>query len=211
MPTDVKLDQDPRGDPVLLEGGVVQPTVFNFILDCPSRHIGRSALRWALVHNFQDGLTTTFNRDYPVFVTTSGNAVVTRDLVLPALNTTVAAPKSNLESIQFNGSQQQIAFAYSRIDRVEITVASLVDFFEASVIPPWNTTTAVEKGDDEPASGGRPLFHRPGTRADHRVQIRGAGSCWTGRRCPEHHTAAGRRGQARKHCGFRNRLTASCQ
>jgi hypothetical protein len=154
MSTDVRLDQGSRGDTVLLEGGVVQATAFDFILDSPSRHIGRPGLRRALVHDFQDGLTINFNGDYPGGVTIAGNAVVTGDLVLPALNTSLAQLQSTLESIQFNGSQQQIAFALSRIDQLETTVASLVEFFGASVIPLWKTKTAVEEGDDEPALGG---------------------------------------------------------
>jgi hypothetical protein len=112
MPTDVKLDQGPRGDTVLLEG----------------------------------------------------NAVVTGDLFLPALNTTLAEMnttlaemKSNLKSIQFDGSQK-IDFAFSRIDRLETIVDSLVEFFGASVIPPWATQTEVEQGNDEGALGGGPAI-----------------------------------------------------
>ena len=103
MPTDVKLDQGPRGDTVLLEG----------------------------------------------------NVVITGDLILPALNTTMLALKSTLESIQFDSShsQQIIDFAFSRLDLLETKVASLVESLGTSVIPPWRTLTDIEQGDDEPATG----------------------------------------------------------
>jgi len=103
-----------------------------------------------------------------------GNVVVTGDLILPALNTnlaamnttlaamntTMAAVKSTLESIQFNSShsQQNIDFAFSRLDSLETTVASLVESLGASVIPPWRNLTDIEQGDDEPAAGGGPAI-----------------------------------------------------
>lgn len=72
MPTDVKLDEGPRGDTVLLDGGVVQATAFDFVLDSPFRHKGPPGLRRALVHDFSDGLTINWAGDYPGGVTING-------------------------------------------------------------------------------------------------------------------------------------------
>lgn len=72
MPTDVKLDQGQRGDTVLLDGGVVQATASDFVLDSPSRHKGHPGLRRALVHDFSDGLTINWAGDYPGGVTING-------------------------------------------------------------------------------------------------------------------------------------------
>lgn len=75
MATDVKLDQGERGDIVLLDGGVVQCTATDLLLDAPSRHIGGSGLRRALVHDFSDGLTINWAGDYPGGVTINGPSI----------------------------------------------------------------------------------------------------------------------------------------
>jgi hypothetical protein len=73
MATDVKLDAGPRGDTVVLDGGVVQANAFDFVLDSPSRHKGPPGLRRALVHDFNDGLTVNWAGDYPGGVTINGH------------------------------------------------------------------------------------------------------------------------------------------
>ena len=72
MATDVKLDQGPRGDIVLLDAGVVQTTAFDFVLDSPSRHTGPPGQRRALVHDFSDGLTMNWVGEYPGGVRING-------------------------------------------------------------------------------------------------------------------------------------------
>jgi len=75
MSTDVKLDQGQSGNILLLDGGVVQTTATDFVLDSPSRHKGPPGLRRALVHDFRDGLTINWAGDYPGGVTINGPSI----------------------------------------------------------------------------------------------------------------------------------------
>ena len=73
MATDVKLDEGPGGDTVVLDCGVVQANASDFVLDSPFRHTGQPGLRRALVHDFNDGLTVNWAGDYPGGVTIKGH------------------------------------------------------------------------------------------------------------------------------------------
>lgn len=153
MPTDVKLDAG-DGSFVLVQGRVLKVAGSDLVLDAPERRKeNQTPNRRALVHDFQDGLTINFNGDYPGGVTIAGNASVTGDLLLAgtALRTTLDALQSGV-----NSAQGTVGAISDRVDRLETTMASLVELLGASVVPAWKTKIAVEQGSDEEALGGAP-------------------------------------------------------
>jgi hypothetical protein len=68
MASDVKLD----GESVVAEGQVLKAAVWDLDLDSPGRRSATGGRRRALVHNFDDGLTLNWDRDYPGGVTIKG-------------------------------------------------------------------------------------------------------------------------------------------
>jgi hypothetical protein len=151
MATDVKLDAG-DGTFVMIEARVLKAACSDLMLDSPQRRKENGKPnRRALVHDSQDGLTINFNGDYPGGVTIAGNASITGDLLLAG-----TALRTTLDDIRFDvNSAQRISTAISdRIDRMELAVNSLVELLGASIIPPWRTKTAIEKGSNEEAVGG---------------------------------------------------------
>jgi hypothetical protein len=155
MLTDVKLDAG-DGSFVLVQGRVLKVEGSDLVLDAPERRKeSQTPNRRALVHDFQDGLTINFNRDYPGGVTIAGNVSVTGDLLLAGTGLL-----STLEGLRFdvNSAKGTSDAALDRIALLETTVASLVDLMGASIIPPWRTKTDIEEGNDEAALGGGPAI-----------------------------------------------------
>lgn len=69
MDSDIKLD----GDRLHLEATSIHAKAADFILDSPERNKGAGGpFRRALVHDFQDGLTINWAKDYPGGVTING-------------------------------------------------------------------------------------------------------------------------------------------
>ena len=63
--TDIRFD----GDWILLEGAVTKSVTSDFMLDTAGRRTTNTPYRRALVHDFTDGLTLNWDRDYPGGVT----------------------------------------------------------------------------------------------------------------------------------------------
>lgn len=63
--TDIRFD----GDWILLEGAVTKSATSDFMLDTAGRRKTNTPYRRALVHDFNDGLTLNWDRDYPGGVT----------------------------------------------------------------------------------------------------------------------------------------------
>ncbi|GAA2736337.1 hypothetical protein GCM10009867_20800 [Pedococcus aerophilus] len=63
--TDIRFD----GDWILLEGAVTKSATSDFMLDTAGRRATNTPYRRALVHDFTDGLTLNWDRDYPGGVT----------------------------------------------------------------------------------------------------------------------------------------------
>jgi hypothetical protein len=76
MDADVRLD----GATTTLDGDVINIRSFDMMLDNPGRRRGGGALRRALVHNFNDGLTLNWAADYPGGVTIEGNVLTAKAL-----------------------------------------------------------------------------------------------------------------------------------
>lgn len=64
MATDIILD-DGGQERITLAATAVKTTAADFIMDSPVRHKGKPGLRRALVHDPSDGLTLSYNGDYP--------------------------------------------------------------------------------------------------------------------------------------------------
>lgn len=64
------------GDDVHAEGSVLKVTCFDVELDNAGRRRSGGSHRRALVHDFTDGLTLNWDRDYPGGVTINGNVQV---------------------------------------------------------------------------------------------------------------------------------------
>lgn len=145
MSSDIKLDQG-DGNWLLLEGSVVKAAASDFMLDSPARRHGGGPFRRALVHNQQDGLTINFNGDYPGGVSVDGNLAVGGDVRLGSgtvVGGAIAGLQSAIAGLQSSGGATAV-----RLDALEKTVASLIDFIGAVVIPEWRTKLEVEEGDD---------------------------------------------------------------
>jgi|SRR5215213_739374 len=144
MPTDIKLDQV-DGNWLLVEGNVLKTTATDFMLDAPGRRRpGGSAHRRALVHDAQDGLTINFAGDYRGGVTVVGNLAVTGDVrtgSIQSLSQTITALQDEISNLR-------AIMGGPRLDKLEQTVAQLLEMVGAVVIPEWRTRTEVEEGDD---------------------------------------------------------------
>ena len=66
--TDILLDQE-GGNWVVVDASVLKVAGADLVLDSSERRGGRPGHRRALVHDFNDGLTINFNRDYTGGVT----------------------------------------------------------------------------------------------------------------------------------------------
>jgi hypothetical protein len=109
MSTDVKLDQGPAANILLLESDVVRCTAADFVLDSPSRHTAGAGLRRALVHDFSDGLTINFGGDYPGGVTINGPTVFSSRATITLdgkgfLGKTPADLPNNLDEVHIHAS-----------------------------------------------------------------------------------------------------------
>jgi hypothetical protein len=96
------------------------------------------------VHDFQDGLTINFDGDYPGGVTVVGNLTVTRDVrtgSIQSLSQTITALQDEIANLQ-------AIMGGPRLDKLEQTVAQLLEMVGAVVIPEWHTKTEIEEGDD---------------------------------------------------------------
>jgi hypothetical protein len=146
MPTDIKLDQA-DGNWLLVEGNVLKATATDFMLDAPSRRRpGGSAHRRALVHDAQDGLTINFAGDYRGGVTVVGDLAVTGDVrtgSVESVSNAVTALQDEIFSMRTT-----VGISSFRLDKLENTVAQLVEMLGVTVIPEWHTKTEVEQGDD---------------------------------------------------------------
>jgi hypothetical protein len=146
MPTDIKLDQV-DGNWLLAEGNVLKTTATDFMLDAPSRRRpGGSAHRRALVHDAGDGLTINFAGDYRGGVTVVGDLAVTGDVrtaAIPAVGTAITALQDEIFTMRTT-----TGISSFRLDKLENTVAQLVELLGVVVIPEWHTRTEVEEGDD---------------------------------------------------------------
>lgn len=149
MPTDIKLDQG-DGNWLLVEGNVLKTTATDFMLDAPGRRQpGGSPFRRALVHDAQDGLTINFGGDYRGGVTIIGDLAVTGDVrtgsveSIKSVSNAVTALEDEIFSLRTT-----VGISSSRLDKLESTVAQLVELLGVAVIPQWRTKTEVEAGDD---------------------------------------------------------------
>ncbi|GAB3074908.1 MULTISPECIES: hypothetical protein [unclassified Phycicoccus] len=93
--TDIRFD----GDWILLEGAVTKSATSDFMLDTAGRRSTNTPYRRALVHDFTDGLTVNWDRDYPGGVTindtktlkgaTNGDWIVVQSRVTQHLGTDI--------------------------------------------------------------------------------------------------------------------------
>jgi hypothetical protein len=146
MVTDVRLDEG-DGSFVVVQGRVLKIAGSELMLDSPERRIeNQNPNRRALVHDPKDGLTINSGNDYPGGVTINGTVAVPGRFFLAGFE---LSPES---------TRRQISDLSKNIDRLEATILSLVELVGAAVIPLWATKTAVEQGDQEPATaGGLPI------------------------------------------------------
>jgi hypothetical protein len=96
------------------------------------------------VHDFQDGLTINFAGDYRGGVTVVGNLTVTGDVrtgSIQSLSQTITALQDEISNLR-------AIMGGPRLDKLEQTVAQLLEMVGAVVIPEWHTRTEVEEGDD---------------------------------------------------------------
>lgn len=70
--TDIRFD----GDWIVLEAAVTKSATSDFMLDTAGRRKTNSPYRRALVHDFNDGLTLNWDRDYPGGVTINDTKTV---------------------------------------------------------------------------------------------------------------------------------------
>jgi hypothetical protein len=77
------------GEDVHVEGNVQKVTCFDIELDNASRRSNNRGRRRAFVHDFQDGLTLNWERDYPGGVTLNGDVKMPHGSTVAALNGTV--------------------------------------------------------------------------------------------------------------------------
>lgn len=77
------------GEDVHVEGNVHRVTCFDVELDNAGRRRSNSGKRRALVHDFQDGLTLNWDRDYPGGVTINGEVNLPHSATVATLNGTV--------------------------------------------------------------------------------------------------------------------------
>jgi hypothetical protein len=72
MPSDIRLRDEEAGSDewLVVEGSVFKTTTSDVMVDSPQRRSGHGGrFRRAFVHDFSDGLTINFARDYPGGVT----------------------------------------------------------------------------------------------------------------------------------------------
>ncbi|QIM20143.1 hypothetical protein G7075_01615 [Phycicoccus sp. HDW14] len=91
--TDIRFD----GDWIHLEAAVTKSATSDFMLDTPGRRKTNTPFRRALVHDFDDGLTLNWDRDYPGGVTindlktvhgaTNGDWLVVRSRIVQQFGT----------------------------------------------------------------------------------------------------------------------------
>ncbi|WP_323792965.1 hypothetical protein [Nocardioides sp.] len=68
MDADIELS----GNTTTVKGDFVKVTAVDLNLDAPGRRVSTSGQRRALVHDFTDGLTLNWSRDYPGGITLNG-------------------------------------------------------------------------------------------------------------------------------------------
>jgi hypothetical protein len=77
------------GEDIHVEGNVQKVTCFDIELDNAGRRKNSRGKRRAFVHDFQDGLTLNWNRDYPGGVTLNGDVKMPHGSTVATLNGTV--------------------------------------------------------------------------------------------------------------------------
>lgn len=85
MQSDIKLDNDV----VIIEGQFIKTSVTDLMLDSPERRKNNIGDRRALVHDFNDGLTLNYNKDYPNGVKIEGQVLIPESIKVNKIIITV--------------------------------------------------------------------------------------------------------------------------
>jgi hypothetical protein len=111
-----------RGDWIDVQSRVVDIAGTDVMLDSPGRRSNTTPFRRALVHDFNDGLTLNWNRDYPAGITLNGPVNAPDSMTVDGRD--VAALLDSLQS-QVTALQSQVTALQSQIGTLEARVDAL--------------------------------------------------------------------------------------
>ena len=110
------------GDWIDVQSRVVDIAGTDVMLDSPGRRTNTTPFRRALVHDFNDGLTLNWNRDYPAGITLNGPVNAPDSMTVDGRD--VAALLDSLQS-QVTALQSQVTTLQSQIGTLEARVDAL--------------------------------------------------------------------------------------
>jgi hypothetical protein len=105
-----------NGDWIEVQSRVVDIAGTDVMLDSPGRRSNTTPFRRAMVHDFNDGLTLNWNRDYPGGVTINGPVNAPDSMTVDGRD--VAALLDSLQA-QITAQQSQIDALEARVDALE--------------------------------------------------------------------------------------------